>query len=82
MPTASQGSPMAIGSDYPRPITVNGYVCRNCDDVADAKRSIDPAAPNGDEQAAVTFGGSLGDQLRPSAVPAAEPAFRLLDRTA
>lgn len=33
---------MAIGSDYPRPIMVNGYECRNCDDVSDAKRNIDP----------------------------------------
>lgn len=36
---------MAISSDYPRPITVNGYSCRNCDDVSKAKRFIDPAKP-------------------------------------
>lgn len=73
---------MAIGTDYPRPITVNGYVCRNCDDVSAAKRNIDPAAPDGVEPPAVSFGGSLRDQQRPGAVPAAEPAFRLLDRYA
>ena len=73
---------MAIGTDYPRPITVNGYVCRNCDDVADAKRNIDPAAPDGMDLSAVSFGGSLGDQRRPGAVPAGPPAFRLLDRYA
>nr|WP_295889818.1 hypothetical protein [uncultured Devosia sp.] len=69
---------MAIGTDYPRPITVNGYVCRNCDDVANAKRNIDPAAPTGIEPSAVTFGGSLGEVQR----PAAAAAFRLLDRYA
>ena len=73
---------MAIGTDYPRPITVNGYVCRNCDDVANAKRNIDPAAPNGVEQAAVSFGGSLSGQQRAGAVPGTAPAHRLLDRTA
>ena len=73
---------MAIGTDYPRPITVNGYVCRNCDDVSSAKRNIDPAAPDGLESPAVSFGGSLSGQQRPGAVPASEPAFRLLDRYA
>ncbi|MBE0579002.1 hypothetical protein [Devosia sp.] len=73
---------MAIGTDYPRPITVNGYVCRNCDDVANAKRNIDPAAPNGVEQAAVSFGGSLSGQQRAGAAPGTAPAHRLLDRTA
>lgn len=36
---------MAISSDYPRPITVNGYACRNCADVSKAKRFIDPTQP-------------------------------------
>ena len=69
---------MAIGTDYPRPITVNGYVCRNCDDVSNAKRNIDPAAPDRVEPSAVSFGGSLTDRQGPGAAP----AFRLLDRTA
>ena len=69
---------MAIGTDYPRPITVNGYVCRNCDDVANAKRNIDPAAPDGVDQPAVSFGGSLSERQSPAAVA----AFRLLDRYA
>ena len=58
---------MAISSDYPRPITVNGYVCRNCDDVSDAKKFIDPSKPkasqleesSNDPQRAVSFGGAL-----------------------
>jgi hypothetical protein len=69
---------MAIATDYPRPITVNGYLCRNCDDVANAKRNIDPAAPDGFDHPAVSFGGSLSE--RQPAV--AEPALRLLDRYA
>ena len=37
---------MAIGStDYPHPIQVNGFTCRNCTDVDRAKKHIDPAHP-------------------------------------
>jgi hypothetical protein len=36
---------MAISADYPTPINVNGYLCRNCADVAYAKNHIDPAHP-------------------------------------
>lgn len=72
---------MAISTDYPRPITVNGYVCRNCDDVSAAKKNIDPAEARG-ELPAVAFGGTLGDRQRPSGVSVADPAFRLLDRYA
>jgi hypothetical protein len=36
---------MAISSDYPTPVTVNGFQCRNCTDVAYAKRHIDPDHP-------------------------------------
>ena len=36
---------MAISGDYSSPVTVNGFVCRNCADVDRAKRHIDPAAP-------------------------------------
>ena len=31
--------------NYPSPITVNGYSCKNCTDVDYAKRHIDPAHP-------------------------------------
>ncbi len=37
----------SVSSDYPSPITVNGYSCRNCSDVAKAQRNIDPADPQG-----------------------------------
>jgi len=37
---------MAIGStNYPQPVLVNGFVCRNCTDVDYAKKHIDPAHP-------------------------------------
>lgn len=36
---------MAISGDYSSPVTVNGFVCRNCSDVDRAKRQIDPADP-------------------------------------
>ena len=37
---------MAIGStNYPHPVQVNGFLCRNCTDVDHAKKHIDPAHP-------------------------------------
>ena len=36
---------MAISGDYPAPVLVNGYSCRNCTDVDNAKKNIDPAHP-------------------------------------
>jgi len=36
---------MAIGGNYPMPVTVNGFLCRNCTDVDYAKKHIDPAHP-------------------------------------
>jgi hypothetical protein len=37
---------MAISGDYPSPVTVNGFSCRNCTDVDNAKKHIDPAHPS------------------------------------
>jgi hypothetical protein len=59
--------------NYPSPVTVNGYSCKNCTDVDYAKKNIDPAHPKdgpfgvdktnapqpGASSPAVTFGGSL-----------------------
>lgn len=73
---------MAISSDYPRPITVNGYVCRNCDDVSKAKRNVDPTEKTPGQQAAVSFGGSLAAQSRVTGPQVAQPAFALVDRFA
>jgi hypothetical protein len=37
---------MAVGStNYPQPVQVNGFTCRNCTDVGNAKNHIDPAHP-------------------------------------
>jgi hypothetical protein len=36
---------MAISGDYPQPVTVNGFSCKNCTDVDYAKKHIDPAHP-------------------------------------
>ncbi len=61
---------MSISGDYPHPVTVNGFNCKNCTDVDYAKKHIDPAHPKSgpydvsagsdpSRQTAVTFGGSL-----------------------
>jgi hypothetical protein len=36
---------MSISTDYSSPVLVNGYSCRNCEEVANAKKGIDPAEP-------------------------------------
>lgn len=40
-----QGKTMAISGDYPTPVNVNGFSCKNCTDVDNAKKHIDPAHP-------------------------------------
>jgi len=62
---------MTISGNYGSPISVNGYACNNCTDVANAKKHIDPAHPKDgpyginaqDEPSsrspAVVFGGRL-----------------------
>lgn len=37
---------MAISGNYSHPVTVNGYSCINCAEVAQAKADIDPANPS------------------------------------
>ena len=67
---------MTVGTNYSTPVSVNGFLCKNCTDVDYAKKHIDPAHPRSgpygidakddptNKQAAasvcVTFGGSLG----------------------
>jgi hypothetical protein len=36
---------MAISANYPAPVYVNGFPCKNCTDVDYAKKNIDPAHP-------------------------------------
>ena len=63
---------MTIGTNYPIPVQVNGYLCKNCTDVDLAKKHIDPAHPRSgpyginakvdptvNKAAAVIFGGAL-----------------------
>lgn len=82
---------MAIGTDYSTPVMVNGYACRNCTDVANAKKHIDPEHPKSGpygvnaatdptvKQPAIKFDGALAglnDIVTPSgAAPA--PGARL-----
>ncbi|MCB2014146.1 MAG: hypothetical protein R3E11_04705 [Sphingobium sp.] len=53
---------MAISGDYSTPITVNGFVCRNCSDVAKAEKNIDPADPTGAKERAKKD--AKGDDIR------------------
>lgn len=79
---------MAISTDYSRPITVNGFVCRNCDEVSDAKKFIDPAAPAGlaavpaDDDKAVSFGGSLEGRSAGNGANSGNTPRQLVDRLA
>ena len=63
---------MTQSVNYPTPVWVNGYQCRNCSDVDLAKKHIDPAHPKSGPfgvdassdpsrilQDAVSFGGQL-----------------------
>jgi len=34
-----------ISADYPQPVRVNGFTCKNCTEVDEAKKHIDPAHP-------------------------------------
>ena len=78
---------MTIGTDYPSPVTVNGYSCKNCTDVDYAKKHIDPAHPRSGpygvnakddptapKDEAVTFSGTLGALNTKDA--GASPAFK------
>ena len=38
---------MAISTNYSTPVMVNGFSCRNCSEVDQAKKNIDPADPAG-----------------------------------
>lgn len=53
--------------NYPTPVTVNGYSCKNCTDVDNAKRNIDPQHPKDGP-----FGVNKVD--KPGATPAHGPA--------
>lgn len=56
---------MAISTDYPHPVNVNGFQCKNCTEVDYAKKHIDPAHPKdgpfgiNKSDDAIKFGGNL-----------------------
>ncbi len=63
---------MAISTDYKTPVYVNGFECKNCTDVDNAKKHIDPQHPKSgpyginakndpsvQRQSSVIFGGAL-----------------------
>ncbi len=88
------GRLMTIGGDYPTPVRVNGFSCRNCTEVDYAKKHIDPAHPrsgpydiNADTDPSRTAlkaaepVSSLSYSARAQAVPVAQ-AGRLLDHSA
>ena|SRR5438067_6306732 len=68
---------MVVGANYSTPVTVNGFLCKNCTDVDYAKKHIDPAHPKSGPygidakddpsaqkpaaSAAVTFGGNFSN---------------------
>jgi hypothetical protein len=66
--------PMSVGTNYSTPVVVNGFRCKNCTDVDNAKKHIDPAHPRSGpyginaaddptvkQTVSVTFGGALVD---------------------
>jgi hypothetical protein len=74
---------MSVSGDYAQPVNVNGYVCWNCSQVADAKKGVSPAevkpgetaaqaqaSSNTTSTSAVMFGGALAGSA--AAFPAAQ----------
>jgi len=63
---------VAISTDYKTPVYVNGFACKNCTDVDNAKKHIDPqhpksgpyginaeTDPSAQRQSSVIFSGAL-----------------------
>jgi hypothetical protein len=81
---------MTIGANYPTPVMVNGFLCKNCTDVDYAKKHIDPAHPRSgpygidakndpsvkqsSSSASVTFGGALSALNSKPATSALQPS--------
>ncbi len=83
-PTDLQGRDVALSVNYPNPVWVNGFECRNCTDVDNAKKHIDPAHPKSGPfgvdakadptrtfQDAVSLGGVLAGLSQSSGAPPA-----------
>jgi hypothetical protein len=76
---------MAVSANYPVPVIVNGFTCKNCTDVDNAKKHIDPAHPKAGPygidakddpslawKASVKFGGSLSALNNADAIDASD----------
>ena len=61
---------MSISGDYPHPVQVNGFTCKNCTDVDYARKHIDPAHPKS---------GPFGINARSDPTNAAAGAFKPAD---
>jgi hypothetical protein len=59
---------MVISANYPAPVFVNGYLCNNCTQVAEAKKDVNPTDPQA---------GPWGIDAKASATPTQRPAFTL-----
>jgi hypothetical protein len=83
---------MSIGStNYAQPVYVNGFICRNCTDVDNAKKHIDPAHPKSgpygrdaatdptNQKSFIQFGGSLSDPGAATAPPSVNSVGRYVD---
>ncbi|WP_395016326.1 hypothetical protein [Dongia sp.] len=83
---------MSIGSaNYPQPVQVNGFTCRNCTDVDNAKKHIDPAHPRSgpygiyadtdpsNPKSFIQFGGSLSGTEAATARTTARSTGQVLD---
>ena len=86
---------MAISTDYKTPVTVNGFQRKNCTDVDNAKKHIDPQHPKSGpyninaktdptRQASVIFGGTLSglNDVTPSTSAQTAANGNLLDLSA
>jgi hypothetical protein len=58
----------AISANYPMPVFVNGYLCNNCTQVAEAQKDINPADPQA---------GPWGIDGKTSSTATHNPAFTL-----
>jgi hypothetical protein len=69
---------MAVGSvNYPAPVQVNGFSCRNCSDVSLAQKNIDPAHPGSganNKDAATDPSRTAADPVRVAAAKKASDA--------
>lgn len=83
MTPGSKGRVMKIGGDYPTPVQVNGFSCRNCTDVDYAKKHIDPAHPRSgpyDVNAATDPSRTFSDKTKDAASAGPAPSFSYSDK--